>query len=87
MVEDLLRECATMYTFDHPNVLKLIGVCLDGGPSPFIIMPYMVNGSLRAQLKQDRKHLVFPPGSEVDMVPMHGYINCILQLKLVADAF
>ncbi len=35
-----------MYKFDHPNVLKLSGVCLDGGPAPYIIMPLMANGSL-----------------------------------------
>ena len=28
-----------MSKFDHPNILTLNGVCLDGGPTPFIIMP------------------------------------------------
>ena len=31
-VEDLRKECAKMSEFDHPNVLTLIGMCLDGGP-------------------------------------------------------
>ena len=30
-----------MSQFDHINVLSLIGVCLDAGPAPLIIMPYM----------------------------------------------
>ena len=47
-----------MYKFDHPNVLKLIGVCLDGGPAPYIIMPFMINGSLLSHLKQNRDTLV-----------------------------
>ena len=55
---DLLKECARMYEFDHPNVLKLIGVCLDGGPAPYIIMPFMTNGSLLSHLKQERNNLV-----------------------------
>ena len=43
-----------MYHFRHPHVLTLIGVCLDGGPAPYIIMPFMVNGSLLAYLKGNR---------------------------------
>ena len=47
-----------MSTFDHPNILKLSGVCLDGGPAPYIIMPFMANGSLLSYLKEERERLV-----------------------------
>ena len=47
-----------MSKFDHPNVLTLIGVCLDGGPAPFIIMPFMMNGSLLTYLTKNRAKLV-----------------------------
>ena len=47
-----------MSTFNHPNVLTLKGVCLDGGPAPYIIMPYMANGSLLTYLKGNRKTLI-----------------------------
>ena len=47
-----------MYIFDHPNVLSLTGVCLDGGTAPYIIMPFMANGSLLAHLKKNRASLV-----------------------------
>jgi serine/threonine protein kinase len=47
-----------MYEFDHPNVLPLRGVCLDGGTAPYIIMPFMANGSLLAYLKKKRETLV-----------------------------
>ena len=47
-----------MDKFDHPNVLTLIGVCLDGGPAPFIIMPFMKNGSLLDYLKKNRGTLI-----------------------------
>jgi serine/threonine protein kinase len=58
-----------MYEFDHPNVLKLMGVCLDGGPAPYIIMPFMENGSLLSYLRKERDILVLEPaGSDVDDV-------------------
>ena len=47
-----------MSSFDHVNVLTMEGVCLDGGPAPYIIMPFMANGSLLAYLKKNRKSLV-----------------------------
>ena len=58
MVRDMLKECSRMSAFDHINVLTLIGVCLDGGPAPYIIMPFMANGSLLAYLKKNRSSLV-----------------------------
>ena len=55
-----------MSTFDHPNVLTLIGVCLDGGPAPYIVMPFMFNGSLHSHLKKERSNLVIFPDQELD---------------------
>ena len=57
-IRDMLKECSKMSKFNHPNVLTLRGVCLDGGPSPFIIMPFMNNGSLLSYLKKNRATLV-----------------------------
>ena len=54
----MLKECAKMYNFDHSNVLTLRGICLDGGAAPYIIMPFMANGSLLAYLKKNRETLV-----------------------------
>ena len=47
-----------MHQFEHTNVLTLRGVCLDGGPAPYIIMPFMANGSLLAYLKKNRDTLL-----------------------------
>ena len=58
MVKDMLKECSRMSTFDHVHVLTLKGVCLDGGPAPYIIMPFMTNGSLLVYLKKNRNSLV-----------------------------
>ena len=56
-VEDLLNESEKMQKFQHPNVLNLIGVCIDAGDAPYIIMPYMANGSLLTYLRKERPHL------------------------------
>ena len=61
LVKNLLLECTRMSEFDHPNVLTLIGVCLDGGPAPYIVMPFMFNGSLLSYLKKERDNLVLSP--------------------------
>ena len=66
LVKSLLQECSKMALFDHPNVLPLVGVCLDGGPAPFIIMPFMFNGSLLSYLKKERDNLMLPPQQELD---------------------
>ena len=57
-----------MSKFDHPNVLTLRGVCLDGGPAPYIIMPFMANGNLLTYLKNNRKTVVIASGSKDDEV-------------------
>ena len=64
MVRGLLNECTKMSSFDHPNVLTLVGVCLDGGTAPFIIMPYMENGNLLTYLRKNRELLLISPKSD-----------------------
>ena len=61
MVKEMLQECKRMCDLSHPNILSLTGVCLDGGPSPYIIMPFMLNGSLLSYLKKHRNSLIVPP--------------------------
>ena len=41
----LLKEISKMASFEHQNVMELIGVCLDG-EMPLIIMPFMMNGTV-----------------------------------------
>ena len=73
LVINLLKECIKMKEFDHPNVLNLKGVCLDGGPVPYIIMPFMTNGSLLPYLKENRESFVIDPSSTnpSDLVRSH----------------
>ena len=67
-IDDLLKECSKMSEFNHPNVLTLTGVCLDGGPAPYIIMPFMENGSLLSYLIKERDSLVLEPGTTGNVV-------------------
>ena len=55
-----------MQQFNHPNVLTLIGVCINLGSAPYIIMPYMAKGSLLAYLKKERSNLVLLADSDND---------------------
>ena len=47
-----------MRDFDNPHVMTLKGVCLDGGPVPYVVLPYMANGSLLSYLRKQRLNLV-----------------------------
>ena len=56
-VQELLSECDKMKNLNHLHVMTLIGICLDGGPVPYIVLPYMANGSLLSYLKKERSNL------------------------------
>ena len=65
-----------MYNFEHPHVLGIIGVCVDAGPTPFIVMLFMANGSLAAYINKVKMNLVVPNDSDdhelvsvVDILP------------------
>ena len=57
-----------MKDFQHPNVMTLIGVCLDAGPGVSIVMPFMANGSLLDYLKKERGSLYLSEINEIDEV-------------------
>ena len=40
-MKDLIDESLVMKDLQHPNVMGLIGICLDAGPSPLMVLPYM----------------------------------------------
>ena len=61
-----------MKSFEHPNVMNLMGVCLDAGPAPYLILPYMENGNLLSYLKNNRESLVLTE-------------NCTLNAEVVIE--
>ena len=65
-VESMLAEITKMTDLYHPNVMSLIGVCLDAGPGVSIVMPFMANGSLLDYLKKERDKIYLPDTSELE---------------------
>ena len=51
-----MKEVSTMFSFKHPNVMSLIGVCLEE-ETPLVIMPFMVNGSVLEFVRRNRESL------------------------------
>ena len=67
-ISSLMEETIKMKYFDHPNVLSLLGVCVDTGSAPYIIMPLMSHGSLLSYLKKERHNLTVAEGSDIDLI-------------------
>ena len=67
-MQSLLSEITQMKDLSHPNVMSLVGVCINEAQGPAIIMPYMANGSLLDYLKKERKSLDLDLDAETDMV-------------------
>ncbi|XP_061766470.1 tyrosine-protein kinase Mer isoform X1 [Nerophis ophidion] len=57
-IEEFLNEAACMKDFHHPNVIRLLGVCLELGsghfPKPMVILPFMKYGDLHTFLLRSR---------------------------------
>lgn len=62
-IENVKAEILKMSKFDHPNVMKLMGVCLapsghdGGGGGPCIVMPFMAKGSLLDFVRKEAERL------------------------------
>ncbi len=72
-----------MKDFSHPNVLSLIGVSLDVGQSPYIVMPYMANGSLLNYLRKERPNLTVDTKAPEEMVHT-SWLACMLLVYVIA---
>ena len=67
-IKNMMDESVKMKHFNHPNVISLMGVCVDAGPAPYIVMPFMANGSLLSFLKKNRSELMLPVTIDEDDV-------------------
>ena len=67
-VDKFVEESLKMSRFKHAHVMGLIGVCLDAGSAPYIVMPYMANGSLLKYLRRERNVIVPSDGKDEDEV-------------------
>ena len=67
-MDKFVEESLKMSRFKHAHVMGLIGVCLDAGSVPYIVMPYMANGSLLHYIKRERRNLVLAEDTDEDEV-------------------
>ena len=65
-VNQFVEESLKMSRFKHAHVMGLIGVCFETGSTPFIVMPYMANGSLLKYLKKERHNLIVSEENDED---------------------
>ena len=68
--QDFIKESLKMKELHHSHVMNLIGVCLDAGPTPYIVLPFMANGDLLSYLKKHRKKLLVTTEVEDDEVSL-----------------
>jgi len=66
-VAKTLKECLKMKKFDHPHVMGILGICL-AGQTPYIVMPFMANGSLHSYLRKYRPQLLTSEDGDTDHV-------------------
>ena len=55
-MERLAKEVSIMLSFEHTNVMSLIGVCIDRGML-LLIMPFMSNGCVLEFVKHHKDEL------------------------------
>ena len=58
-LKHLIEESQIMSKFNHPNVMKLLGVAISRRHETlYVLMPYMTQGSLLSYLKKYRTDLM-----------------------------
>ena len=76
-----MRESVKMKMFNHPNVMNLLGVCLDAGPAPYIVLPFMSGGDLLSHIKGRRDSLVVECDADEGTVRMVSYSSARLKSR------
>uniref|UniRef100_A0A8C0SAL2 Tyrosine-protein kinase Mer n=1 Tax=Canis lupus familiaris TaxID=9615 RepID=A0A8C0SAL2_CANLF len=78
-IEEFLSEAACMKDFNHPNVIRLLGVCIEmssqGIPKPMVILPFMKYGDLHTYLLYSR----------LDTGPKHIPVQILLKFMVIAQ--
>ena len=69
----LIEESLVMIQFNHMNVMKLIGVSPHDRLSLYIVMPYMIHGSLLSYLRKNRANLTLLNNDDITLVSIGTY--------------
>ena len=78
-LKNLVEESLVMVHLNHPNVMKLIGVCIDKQNTPYLVMPHMSLGSLLSYLRKNREKLMVNSNEEnCERVKIYQSCVCIL---------
>ncbi|NXQ18276.1 MERTK kinase, partial [Peucedramus taeniatus] len=79
-IEEFLSEAACMKDFDHPNVIKLLGVCIELSslqvPKPMVILPFMKYGDLHSFLLCSRLEM------SPQFVPLQTLVKFMVDIAL-----
>ena len=85
--KDFFREAALMHEFNHPNILKLLGVCIE--QEPFcMLFQYMEHGDLNSYLRKHNtrgtmSNIAQLSGSQVDLqgcLPIQLLVNMSINI-------
>ncbi|XP_059809471.1 tyrosine-protein kinase receptor TYRO3 isoform X3 [Hypanus sabinus] len=77
--EEFLREAACMKEFNHPNIIKIIGVSLQSRPHrrlpvPMVLLPFMKHGDLHTYLVLSRL------GDQPVEIPFQKLLNFMIDI-------
>ncbi|XP_065486528.1 tyrosine-protein kinase Mer isoform X2 [Caloenas nicobarica] len=79
-IEEFLSEAACMKDFDHPNVIRLLGVCIELSsqqvPKPMVILPFMKYGDLHSFLLRSRLEMA------PQFVPLQTLVKFMVDIAL-----
>ena len=77
-LKTFLEESLKMKELCHPNVMNLLGVCLDAGPTPYIVLPFMENGDLLSYIKKHRESLLVTECDDIDKVSTSNKLHFLV---------
>ena len=70
-----------MLSFNHPNVMPLVGMALDG-EKPLLIMPFMMQGTLLQYVRKNKSYLFETKTSSNFEKVGKGYLPCAVFILL-----
>ncbi|XP_066553448.1 tyrosine-protein kinase Mer [Amia ocellicauda] len=79
-IEEFLNEAACMKDFHHPNVIRLMGVCLEVSssrfPKPMVVLPFIRYGDLHSILLRSRL------GENPPFLPLQTLLKFMIDIAL-----